>query len=57
MRADLTKIASAELSEENRRLQRILRRQRYLPEQLEAARKKVVMLENEARRYGMEELL
>lgn len=32
-------------------------RQRYLPRQIEAARHKVVMLENEARRYGMTELL
>lgn len=32
-------------------------RARYLPGQLEAARRKVVALENEARRYGMVELL
>ena len=29
----------------------------YLPQQLEAARRKVVMLENEARRLGMTDLL
>jgi len=29
----------------------------YLPRQLEAARHKVAMLENEARRYGMTDLL
>lgn len=29
----------------------------YLPRQLESARHKVAMLENEARRYGMVELL
>ena len=29
----------------------------YLPRQLEAARRKVAMLENEARRYGMTNLL
>lgn len=32
-------------------------RVRYLPKQLDAARKKVEMLENEARRYGLTELL
>jgi len=32
-------------------------RARYLPGQLAAARKKVKMLENEARRYGMLELI
>lgn len=32
-------------------------RRRYLPGQLEAARRKVVMLEREAARYGMVELL
>ena len=32
-------------------------RRRYLPAQLEAARRKVEALENEARRYGMTELL
>lgn len=32
-------------------------RVRYLPRQLEAARRKVAMLENEARRYGFHDLL
>lgn len=32
-------------------------RARYLPAQLEAARAKVRMLENEARRYGLHDLL
>jgi len=32
-------------------------RSRYLPHQLEAARKKVRILENEARRYGFTHLL
>lgn len=32
-------------------------RLRYLPVQLEAARRKVALLENEARRYGMTDLL
>lgn len=32
-------------------------RREYLPRQLETARHKVAMLENEARRYGMTELL
>lgn len=32
-------------------------RKRYLPIQLEATRRKLRMLENEARRYGMTELL
>lgn len=32
-------------------------RRRYLPSQLEAARRKVEALENEAKRYGMTELL
>lgn len=35
----------------------IINRQRRLPEQLEAARRKVAALECEARRYGMGELL
>lgn len=35
----------------------IINRQRRLPEQLDAARRKVTALENEARRYGMSELL
>lgn len=30
---------------------------RYLPQQLEAARRKVAALENEARRYGFVDLL
>lgn len=33
------------------------RRRRYLPEQIAATRRKLAMLENEARRYGMDELL
>lgn len=32
-------------------------RVRYLPAQLEAARRKVAALETEARRYGMHDLL
>lgn len=32
-------------------------RQRYLPGQIKAAREKLKALENEARRYGMTELL
>jgi hypothetical protein len=32
-------------------------RAKYLPNQLELARRKVAALENEARRYGMNELL
>lgn len=32
-------------------------RRKYLPVQLEATRRKVAMLENEARRLGMDELL
>jgi hypothetical protein len=35
----------------------IINRQRRLPEMLDAARRKVRALENEARRYGMKELL
>lgn len=40
-----------------REYQAIVNRQRRLPEQLNAARRKVVALEREARRYGMIELL
>jgi hypothetical protein len=32
-------------------------RRRYLPEAMDNARRKVAALENEARRYGMHELL
>lgn len=35
----------------------IINRQRRLPEQLDAARRRVTALENEAKRYGMTELL
>lgn len=35
----------------------IVYRLRFLPQQLEAARHKVRMLENEARRYGLTDLL
>lgn len=35
----------------------LAQRIRYLPGQLERARRKVTALENEARRYGMTELL
>lgn len=36
---------------------REVRRMRYLPEQLRATYKKLEMLENEARRYGMNDLV
>ena len=43
-------------AEERRDLQEYNRR-RYLPRQLEAARRKVAALEREALRYGMDELV
>lgn len=36
---------------------RLVNRQRRLPDQLDCARRKVAALENEARRYGMTDLL
>lgn len=44
----------SEVDEEQRRLQY---RMRYLPSQIIALRRKLAMLENEARRYGFTELL
>lgn len=44
-------------SSEMRRVAHMEYRLRYLPRQIEAARAKVVALENEARRYGMDELV
>lgn len=45
------------MNRELRRDRSLYMRVRYLPDQLEAARRKVAMLENEARRYGLNDLL
>ena len=42
---------------EERKAQQLTNRFRRLPEQLAAARRKVTMLEREAARYGMHDLL
>lgn len=45
------------MTREDHEAQYLAHRVRYLPTAIEAARRKVAALENEARRYGMEDLV
>lgn len=49
--------ALLKVNAEEQRIGRMQYRMRYLPRQIEGARAKLAALENEARRYGMTELL